>query len=165
MARWLEQLQEYDFAILHRQGKKHTNADSLSWIPCKQCGCEAHTERPKLLTIATVNLASREDFAQLQLDDDSIGPVLKAKVEGNKPSDTQMQPFSRSTRRLFQLWDQLLVQHGRLYRQFLDSDDNTMHLQLLIPRCKQGEVLKQMHEGTLGGGGGASRRRQNPQSN
>ena len=34
LARWLEQLQEYDFDIVHRPGHKHLNADALSWIPC-----------------------------------------------------------------------------------------------------------------------------------
>ena len=34
MARWLERLQEFDFTILHWRGKKHTNADLLSRLPC-----------------------------------------------------------------------------------------------------------------------------------
>ena len=40
LARWLERLQEYDFTIAHRPGKKHQNADSLSLRPCSQCGIE-----------------------------------------------------------------------------------------------------------------------------
>ena len=43
MARWLERLQEFDFTIEHRQGRKHTNADSLSRLHCRQCGRESHT--------------------------------------------------------------------------------------------------------------------------
>lgn len=38
LARWLEQLQEFHFHIVHRPGKKHANADSLSRRPCTQCG-------------------------------------------------------------------------------------------------------------------------------
>ena len=34
MVRWLERLQEFDFTIFHRQGKKHINADALSRLPC-----------------------------------------------------------------------------------------------------------------------------------
>ena len=30
VARWLELLAEYDYSVLHRQGKQHTNADALS---------------------------------------------------------------------------------------------------------------------------------------
>ena len=54
MGRCLKQLQEYDFSIVHRQGRKHTNADSLSRLPCKQCGRENHVEE---LTAAVVTLA------------------------------------------------------------------------------------------------------------
>ena len=54
MARWLKQLYEYDFSIVHRQGRKHTNADSLSQLLCKQCGRETHMEE---LTAAVVTLA------------------------------------------------------------------------------------------------------------
>jgi predicted nucleic-acid-binding Zn-ribbon protein len=38
LARWLEVLSEYDMEIIHRPGNKHSNADALSRVPCKQCG-------------------------------------------------------------------------------------------------------------------------------
>ena len=38
VARWLEILSEYDFTVEHCQGIKHGNADSLSRLPCRQCG-------------------------------------------------------------------------------------------------------------------------------
>ena len=44
LARWLERLQEFDFEIRHRPGKKHQNADALSRIPCSQCGRESHED-------------------------------------------------------------------------------------------------------------------------
>ena len=30
MARWLEVLSEFDYTVVHRAGKQHTNADALS---------------------------------------------------------------------------------------------------------------------------------------
>jgi len=45
-ARWLEQLEEYNFTVEHRSGIKHANADALSRRPCtrKQCLCHEDTE-------------------------------------------------------------------------------------------------------------------------
>ena len=40
MARWLEILSSYDFEIVHRAGKSHSNADSLSRHPCLSSNCK-----------------------------------------------------------------------------------------------------------------------------
>ena len=41
-ARWLEQMEEYDFIVEHRSGSKHANADAMSRRPCKkkECMCQ-----------------------------------------------------------------------------------------------------------------------------
>ena len=36
MAHWLEALQEYNFQIVHHQGRLHGNADAMSRRPCNQ---------------------------------------------------------------------------------------------------------------------------------
>jgi len=35
---WCEILEEFDFQIVHRQGRLHENADAMSRRPCRQCG-------------------------------------------------------------------------------------------------------------------------------
>ena len=61
--RWLEQLQEFDFEIYHRPGRKHQNADAMSRIPCKQCGRPTHeSEAPE----------GDCSIAALQVDDNSV---------------------------------------------------------------------------------------------
>ena len=42
LARWLEQLQELEFNMVHRPSKAHQNADSLSRLPCRQLGQSNH---------------------------------------------------------------------------------------------------------------------------
>ncbi|XP_071089199.1 uncharacterized protein [Haliotis cracherodii] len=37
VARWLEELGTYNLMVIHRQGRKHLNADALSRNPCKAC--------------------------------------------------------------------------------------------------------------------------------
>ena len=87
MARWLERLQEFEFNIVHRQGKKYINADSLSRLPSGQCGRESHLQQTP---IAATFLSVVEDFDQLQLDDATLGPVLRAKQQGQKPPASEI---------------------------------------------------------------------------
>lgn len=37
VARWLQQLATYNLQVIHRAGKRHTNADALSRNPCRAC--------------------------------------------------------------------------------------------------------------------------------
>ena len=43
VARWLKILSEFDYTLVHRAGKRHTNADALSCGRCSQCGLEEET--------------------------------------------------------------------------------------------------------------------------
>ncbi len=86
-----------------------------------------------------------------QLQDPIIGPVLRAKLQDKKPTENQIKALSRPTRRLFQIWEQLSVQNGQLYRQYLKDP------QLVLPVNKRDKILKEAHAGAqrrhLHGGG------------
>ena len=43
-ARWLEQLEEFHFAVEHRPGTRHGNADAMSRHPCSRRECRCHQE-------------------------------------------------------------------------------------------------------------------------
>ena len=151
MARWLERLQEFDFTIEHRQGRKHTNADSLSRLPCRQCGRGSHTN---LVPVAATFLSGEtDDIKQLQLTDQTVGPVLKLMIKQVKPCDSVIKSMSRDTQRLYQIWDQLIIYDEKLYRQFQPPRDDsvTPTLQLVVPECKREEVMNEMHAAALGG--------------
>ena len=95
----------------------------------------------------------REDIRQLQLDDPTIGPVFKSKLQDSRPPEPELKACSRATQRLYQIWDQLLVCDNKLYRQYLKQHDKPISvvLQLVIPECKKTEVSSEMHGATLGG--------------
>ena len=155
MARWIEKLQEYHFDIVHRPGRKHSNADSLSRLPCRQCG---HDSQEPTATVAATTVSntpvlqqySTQHLCQSQLDDISIGFVLRALELQQKPDSTSLQRCSSEVRRLIQLWDQLEVHDGLLYRHFLDADTGSGHLQLVVPVIFRAEVMKELHAGVVG---------------
>ena len=68
LARWLEKLAEYKFTIIHRPGKFHTNADSLSRRPCpNSCPCKVSV--PKTIDKGTqiqetIHMCSTESRSQ-----------------------------------------------------------------------------------------------------
>ena len=102
LAKWLERLQEFDFCIEHRPGRKHINADALSRLPCRQCGSKNHNEE---VSIAAMSLASSvmEELRGEQLRDPHIEPVLRAKETTIKPTADEIKAMGLPSRRLFQL--------------------------------------------------------------
>ena len=150
MARWLEKLQEYSFQIVHRRGRKHTNADSLSRLPCKQCGYQPSEQIPVTAVSLQMGITSAE-LHKLQQEDSMIHPVLASKISGEKPKPDHIKQYSLHTNRLFALWDQPILKDNVLYRHFVTTDGSNDHLQLVVPKSLQENVLKQTHDhGHLG---------------
>ena len=61
-ARWLEQMEEYDFVIEHRPGVKYGNADSMSRIPCVKRDC--YCKESSTVNDTEQNLVRPSDHAQ-----------------------------------------------------------------------------------------------------
>ena len=83
---WLEQLEEYDFDIVHRRGKLHANADTLSRLPCDI------RESQIVALVACLPEYTPQDIRDRQLEDSQVGPLLKAKEAGKKPQSVKGDP-------------------------------------------------------------------------
>ena len=146
LARWLEQLEEFDFEIVHRRGKLHNNADALSRLPCDQ-DVDALVDQ----MVATTFLSSTYTFQDLrnqQLEDSLVGPFLRAKEAGNLPTSAHGGP---KWRKMIQLWDQLLVKDGILCRLFENVAGTNAVAQLIVPDSLKKEILHGVHEDVGGG--------------
>lgn len=148
LARWLENLVEFSFHIEHRSGHKHGNADSLSRYPHNNTAAAVTVSDDSPLSLFSY-LPS--DIRNLQLEDDVISHVLKAKEQNSKPAKDSVTKFSIKTRKLFQLWDQLQVVDNILFRTFYSTDSNETWKQLVVPSAIQSEILEHVHAGSVGG--------------
>lgn len=117
LARWLEELQEFDFEILHRLGRRHGNADALYRIPCHQCGRNNKVTHVSAIDSASISslLSQRspDDKRLLQLQDESIKSVLIAKEsDDERPSlDKEMSRVKRYNRTLVNMLASCAEEH------------------------------------------------------
>ncbi|KAL5475516.1 hypothetical protein EMCRGX_G025342 [Ephydatia muelleri] len=126
----------------------HNNADALSRLS------EGDSPQSNNITVVSIDspvVEKRKVMREEQLQDDVVGPVLKAVESDLLPKKDELKQFSIGTRRLFQLWDQLKVKGGVLHRNFIGTKEVRPCLQLVVPMSQRKIVLAELHEGVTGG--------------
>eukprot|EP00731_Ephydatia_muelleri_P023001 Em0015g584a len=155
VARWLEKLQEYNFEIVHRKGLRHINADALSRLPCHQCGLNEEVIQEEGSSVAVVQLSGlcAEEILNNQREDQDLKTIIEAKMTQTRPPNPKPKTGQcLEQRRLLQLWDHLLLRNGLLYRKCIDrKHPSRVQYQLVVPPKLRSQVLKEIHEGAMGG--------------
>ena len=160
LARWLEQLEQYTFEVVHRKGSSHGNADALSHYVYPRESFDEECTPVSMVTVdpdvifsvqCTPFLSAYDSPAirELQLQDEFIGPLLRAKETSTKP--VVPDKADPKYRKLVQIWDQLILRDGLLWRYFEDVRGTGGVYQLVVPLSLKEVVLKGVHEGVAGG--------------
>ena len=122
-SRWLEQIEEYDFNIIHRPGLQHGNADALSRRPCRQCGQDPGEHDAMIDAVHAVTDSSQflnrvyhSSPQPVQIDDWTVEEIQK-----KQETDKEISPVYRWKKSLHNLeictqWDQLTLINQILYR-------------------------------------------------
>ena len=110
LARWIEKLQEYNFTILHHQGRQHQNADALSRRPDDERSQNSSFGDLEMLPQVAVTALSGQPtecsyLRKEQLEDEIIGFILTEKETQQKPDAKLLKAKPRETQQLYQLWD------------------------------------------------------------
>lgn len=164
IARWIERLQEYDIDIRHRKGSSHGNADALSRRPCAG-NCQYCTRveanygliNPVIRQVASSASSDPDPWSdgevrKDQLTDPDIKPIIDLKEASNAtPTWQDISTYSPTTKQYWALWDSLHIRNGVLYRKFESDDGKTFRWQLLLPRSRVTDVLKELHSSPTGG--------------
>lgn len=61
MARWLQEIENYDLTVTHRPGSKHTNADAMSRNPCKVCTRQDKDQDDQCNTVRVITRGQAEE--------------------------------------------------------------------------------------------------------
>jgi len=89
-ARWLEQMEEYDFTVVHRPGVRHGNADGMSRRPCTSpdCFCGRNKEEQHPFQSRAVRRADGDGdyFNQDEFSSEDAAPTSGG--AGDQPSIT-----------------------------------------------------------------------------
>ena len=170
IARWLQKLQDYDFKVLHRAGRKHGNAEAMSRRPCpedcKHCTrAEANQDHSNECRVQRTTLKpdersnrSPEDLQREQRNDPSLGIIVNwLEASPIRPSWREVSPQSLEVKSCWRLWESLSIQDGVLtYRWERANRDVGISLRVL-PRCMRWDAWGQLHEDPGGGHLGISK--------
>ena len=99
--------------------------------------------------VGATAITAQEDhnIRQLQLEDPVLGNIIEGKRKNTRPQPRQ----DLESKCLLQLWDQLLLQDDVLYCRLPSVTGSGLHNKLVVPKVLRPEVLKELHEGSLGG--------------
>ena len=169
MARWLEQLSEYQITIEHRSGRKHANADGLSRMQCKQCGRKEGEMDTGILThylvtpekddvdgfvrgIASQPSLSLDSLREAQLSDEDFRWMMSGKENDDpRPEWSSVAMKSSAVKTYWAQWDQIETHEGVLFRRWETDDGRIVRRQILLPEKIRKEAVMEMHGNPLGG--------------
>lgn len=163
LARWLEQLANFQYKIIHRPGKQHANADALSRLPGSGSGGNREGDRncQSEVQVRVVSEADgmggiiqerqeiEDDLVKAQQEDPNIHLLILLKNRsGNDYREAELNP---ALVKYLPVWDQLQIQNQRLVRIPPVNSDAASAVQVVLPRSLVPGVLSMLHNTSTGG--------------
>ena len=166
--RWVGELANYDFSIKYRPGRVHIDSDYLSrnatsideLIKCCTEVCEpekidcvmsAVTADPGMLLNVSVEkltlkpdgdlqMVEKADLVRGQKEDDIIGPVYEAVMQGRRPGKSGWKELKRGSKLLMHHFRKLEFQNDVLVRKTVSGS------QIVLPERFHNIVYTELHE-------------------
>jgi len=157
-ARWLEKLEEYDYAIIYRAGKLHSNADAMSRRPCRKACCReelvTQTEPDPQDIIQNRRISTeqdipaiwtRQEIAAAQKQDVHLR-LIYDRLQKNigKPTREEIALESAETKTYWYQWSVLALRSEMLCRRFTDVVGKSWW-QVILPHAYRKEFIHAIH--------------------
>ena len=98
----------------------------------------------------TLHLWDSAQLREAQLADPDISDVLKCLETNIRPSNRDLNSYSRALRALFLQFDSLVLVNGVLYRVYSNVDGGTQFYQVILPRSLKNNFLQLIHNDLCG---------------
>ncbi|KAJ8934212.1 hypothetical protein NQ318_021637 [Aromia moschata] len=170
VARWMERLQQYDFKIMHRSGKTHGNADTLSRRPCLEQKCRycqkietkesSYETCNELLMATTIEVEdewSSEELKKSQKKDSDLKLIRNWLKNGVRPTWQEVSRYGTTIKGYWAQWSSLCLRDGLLHRKWESPDGISAVYQLVLPKARIHQVLEELHSSPSGGHFGVTR--------
>ena len=130
LARWIEEISQYDMSILHRAGKLHGNADGLSRIPDQIKYCDSYNAgiNPEQLPCGGCQFCVRAHSQWSRFEED-VDNVIPLSVRSLKTSAENIQGYTSEQMRELQKNDPDIQQLITWKEGNIEPKDNEMMLQ------------------------------------
>ena len=94
LARWLEQLQEFEFKCEYRPGKTHQNADAMSRCPVNQqeTGSYQTANLQIISSVSPIPCYNPPEIRDAQYADPTLRPVFEWFMSGARPATPEGLP-------------------------------------------------------------------------
>ena len=91
LARWLEELSQFDFVIEHREGKRHGNADGMSRLDMDEpglCDCYTTGSKPQMLPCGGCDYCSKrhDKWERFNTEVDYVVPLAVRQISVGRPT-------------------------------------------------------------------------------
>jgi len=143
LARWVMALKEFSFAIKHRPGYAHPNADALSCLSAQASSCPSVPTAlltSPLATFATT-MVPGYNLQQAQMDDPYISMIIALKLADMPKPHYFIWAGTPSLRIFWHFWEDLHLVNGLLVTN-VSANHSLPHYSCVIPGHQVQSVMQ-----------------------